>query len=200
MSPRAKTPRPPGDMRDHLLDAALRAFATSGYEATSIRRIADEAKVASGLLYHYFPSKEALLQALFEQNQARVAAPFAHIAALTDPRAQLGKLLRVSADIVRQNPDFWRVTYGVRFQPGILAGLGEGVRAWNATLLAAFGGLLTAIGRPGPEVEAALLFAALDGIFQHYVLDLEGYPLDAVVGSLIAHFGGIEPPPISEAT
>lgn len=194
MSPRAKAPRPPGEMRDHLLGAALRTFARWGYEASSIRRIADEAQVAPALLYHYFPGKEALLQALFEQNRALVGAPFARVAALADPRHQLALLLRVSADAVRGNPDFWRVSHSVRYQPDVLAHLGDGVGAWNDALRAAFDGLLTAIGRPAPAVEAALLFAALDGVFQHYLLDPERYPLDAVVGALIDHFGGIDPP------
>lgn len=193
MSPRAKDPRPPGEQRAHLLDVALRCFATWGYEGTSIRKIADEARVAPGLLYHYFPSKEALLQALFERSAGMVAAPFAAVAAEPDPRARLAKLLYVSAQIVRENRAFWQVSYGVRFQHGVVTGLAEGIAAQSAMLGAAFEALLAEIGRPDPAVEARLLFAAVDGMFQHYVLDPEHYPLDAVVAALVAHFGGVAP-------
>jgi AcrR family transcriptional regulator len=180
-------------MRDHLLHAALRAFAAGGYEGTSIKRVAAEAKVAPALLYHYFPSKEALLLALFAQNQAQISAPFLAMAAVEDPREQLGTLLRLSATSVKTNLDFWRLTHRLRHHADVLASLGDGVAAWNQALIGAFTALLTAIGRPTPEVEALLLFGAMDGVFQHYVLVPEGYPLDAVIGTLIAHFGGAEP-------
>ncbi len=193
MSPRAREPRPPGEQRDHLLDVALRCFATWGYAGTSVRRIADEAHVAPGLLYHYFPSKEALLEALFQRSAGMVFESFARVADEPDPRARLASLLRVSAEIVRDNLDFWRVSYGVRFQHEVLAGLAEDIAAQNGALHGAFLALLTEIGRPSPGVEAELLFAAVDGVFQHFVLDPERYPLDEVIEALIAHFGASTP-------
>ncbi|MFN7144875.1 MAG: hypothetical protein ACK4YP_13955, partial [Myxococcota bacterium] len=78
-----------------------------------------------------------------------------------------------------------------------VTGLAERIAAQSALLGAAFEALLTEIGRPDPAVEARLLFAAVDGMFQHYVLDPAHYPLDAVVTALTAHFGGLSP---TEAT
>lgn len=193
MSPRAKAPRPAGEQRTHLLDAALRCFATWGYAGTSIRRIAEEAEVAPGLLYHYFPSKDALLQALFERSGALVLSSFARVSQEPDPRERLASLLRVSAEIVREHQEFWRVAYGVRFQHDVLASLADGVAAQSAMFRGAFEALLSEIGRPDPAVEAALLFGSLDGVFQHFVLDPERYPLDAVIEALIASFGGAAP-------
>src|SRR4051812_13519410 len=108
MSPRRRHPHP-DDVRTHLLDAALRAFATHGYEGASIRDIATEAKVATGLLYHYFPSKQAVLQALFERSAGLVMEAFAYAAAVPDPRQRLGALIRVSARLTREHEGFWRV-------------------------------------------------------------------------------------------
>lgn len=186
----------PADVRAHLLDAALRAFARHGYEGASVRDIAAEAQVATGLLYHYFPSKQAVLQALFERSGALVLAAFAHAAAVPEPRARLGALIRVSARLVRDHEDFWRISYGVRFQHAVVAGLAEGIAAQSTIYHDLFTALLTEIGRPDPEVQARLLFAALDGMFQHYVLDPAHYPLDAVVEGLIQLHGG---PPAEES-
>ncbi len=47
--------------REQLLSAALALFGERGYAGTSTRSIAEAAGVAEGLVYHYFPTKEALL-------------------------------------------------------------------------------------------------------------------------------------------
>lgn len=52
--------------RELLLDACFRLFAEEGYEGTTMRRIAREAGVSTGTLYHYFPDKRALLSGLFD--------------------------------------------------------------------------------------------------------------------------------------
>lgn len=54
--------------RDHLVDTALALFSEQGYDATSIKQIAVAAEVAVGLLYHYFPSKSAVLRAVCERH------------------------------------------------------------------------------------------------------------------------------------
>lgn len=189
MSPRARHPHPP-DVRAHLLEAALRAFAEHGYERATIKVIAAEARVAPGLLYHYFENKEALLQALFEKSGTLVREAFLTAALTPEPKARLAALLRVSAQLVRENQDFWRISYRVRFQEAVLGGLGPGIAAQSALFHAAFVHLLGELGRPDPEIEAWVLFATLDGVFQHFVLNPDAYPLDAIIESLIRQFGG----------
>lgn len=53
--------------RNQLLDIALALFAERGLENVSIKDIAAEAKIASGLIYHYFRSKDELLAAVFQR-------------------------------------------------------------------------------------------------------------------------------------
>jgi AcrR family transcriptional regulator len=54
--------------RNQLIDTALALFAAQGIEATRVSDIAQMAGVAQGLLYHYFPSKDALLAAIIERH------------------------------------------------------------------------------------------------------------------------------------
>ena len=68
-----------------------------------------------------------------------------------------------------------------------------GIAAQSGLYHQLFTALLTEIGRPEPEIEAHLLFATLDGVFQHYVLDPETYPLDAVIERLVLQHGGAPP-------
>jgi AcrR family transcriptional regulator len=63
--------------RERLYATALRLIAARGYEATTLRDIAKDADVSVGLLYRYFPSKQAVVIALYDElstGYARQAA------------------------------------------------------------------------------------------------------------------------------
>jgi AcrR family transcriptional regulator len=59
--------------RDRLYETAIRMIANRGYEATTLREIAREADVSVGLLYRYFPSKQAVIIALYDDLSADFA-------------------------------------------------------------------------------------------------------------------------------
>lgn len=54
------------EKKRRIMDAALELFATEGYHATSISKIAETANISKGLLYNYFESKEELLKTITE--------------------------------------------------------------------------------------------------------------------------------------
>lgn len=56
-----------GETREKILKAATEIFFHNGYEATSVRDILEKADVVTGSFYHYFPSKELLLEAVVER-------------------------------------------------------------------------------------------------------------------------------------
>jgi AcrR family transcriptional regulator len=56
------------DRRAELLEAAVRVFAAKGFHASRVGDIANEAGVAHGLLYHYFRSKEEVLETIFRET------------------------------------------------------------------------------------------------------------------------------------
>ena len=57
--------KPAAEKRRLILDAAVRVFARQGFHACRVADIADEAGVAYGLVYHYFASKDEVLDTLF---------------------------------------------------------------------------------------------------------------------------------------
>lgn len=57
------------ERRELILDGAGRVFGRLGYEATRMADVADEAGVATGLLYKHFPSKHALFSALIDRQK-----------------------------------------------------------------------------------------------------------------------------------
>jgi AcrR family transcriptional regulator len=67
--PRGRTPQ--GDAgRQRLYDIGIRLMAQQGYEKTTLRDVAKEAGVSVGLLYRYFPSKRAIVLALYDELSA----------------------------------------------------------------------------------------------------------------------------------
>jgi AcrR family transcriptional regulator len=74
-----KRGRPPGPTsqgaaaRDHLYATAMQLIAGRGYEATTLRDIAKEAGVSVGLLYRYFPGKQAVVIALYDELSSEYA-------------------------------------------------------------------------------------------------------------------------------
>jgi AcrR family transcriptional regulator len=75
MVTRAKRGRPPDrpDRRESILDAALQCFVERGFHGTAIPQIAEKADIAAGTIYHYFDSKEALVNALYRTWKAAIA-------------------------------------------------------------------------------------------------------------------------------
>jgi AcrR family transcriptional regulator len=61
--------------RRAVLDAALQLFSQQGYRATSVRDIAEQARVSTGNLYHHFPDKEAIFQELIAEYRELTRTP-----------------------------------------------------------------------------------------------------------------------------
>src|ERR1700678_857062 len=62
-----------------LLDAGAELFAEKGYEAATMTELARRAGAPIGSLHQFFPSKEALAEALFDRFAERWAASFARV-------------------------------------------------------------------------------------------------------------------------
>jgi AcrR family transcriptional regulator len=77
-------------MREQILDGASRAFAASGFRATSVPAIAAEAGISVGLIYRYFPSKEELFLAVCgRETEAKLDELAALLARIPDSRQRL---------------------------------------------------------------------------------------------------------------
>lgn len=98
------------DKRQLLLDAAIRVFARKGYHAARIGDIAQEAGVAYGLLYHYFASKERVLETVFRDTWTAMLEAVNGIEAAGGPaREQVRRVAAVVLGSWKLNPDLVRV-------------------------------------------------------------------------------------------
>jgi AcrR family transcriptional regulator len=98
------------DKRRVILDAAVRVFARQGFHTCRVADIADEARVAYGLVYHYFSSKEEILDTLFLERWDLMLEAIAE--ADTEQRSAPEKLYAIAAFIVdsyRYDPEMMKV-------------------------------------------------------------------------------------------
>jgi TetR/AcrR family transcriptional regulator, fatty acid metabolism regulator protein len=98
------------DKRQQILAAAVRVFAAQGYEASRVGDVAREAGVAYGLVYHYFGSKDAVLEAVFREQWGRLLAAVA-LAEETGETApeQLELVVKIVLRAWRDDPDLVRL-------------------------------------------------------------------------------------------
>jgi len=105
-APRAKSP----DKRRVILDAAVRVFARQGFHACRVSDIADEAGVAYGLVYHYFASKDEVLDTLFLERWNVMLALIREVDAEAIPvRDKLRAIASFIIDSYRRDPDLMKV-------------------------------------------------------------------------------------------
>jgi AcrR family transcriptional regulator len=95
----ALTPRAQ-QTRAAITDAALELFRSRGYEATTMRAVAERAGVSTGNAYYYFRSKEELIQEFYARSHAEhLAASREVLARERDLTARLGGTLRALIDV-----------------------------------------------------------------------------------------------------
>jgi AcrR family transcriptional regulator len=99
------------DKRRLILDAAIRVFARKGFHHCRVSDVADEAGVAYGLVYHYFDSKEEILNTLFTERWQLMLDAIVEIDRRDDIAAR-DKLHLVASFIIdsyRHEPDLMKV-------------------------------------------------------------------------------------------
>jgi AcrR family transcriptional regulator len=98
------------DKRRVILDAAVRVFARQGFHACRVSDIADEAGVAYGLVYHYFRSKDEVLDTLFLERWNVLLEAIRELDGRElEPREKLHAIVSFIVDSYRHDPDLMKV-------------------------------------------------------------------------------------------
>jgi TetR/AcrR family transcriptional regulator, fatty acid metabolism regulator protein len=94
-----------------ILDAAVRVFARRGFHSCRVSDVADEAGVAYGLVYHYFDSKEEILNRLFSERWGIMLGAIAAIDGRADltGRRKLELVASFIIDSYRNEPELMKV-------------------------------------------------------------------------------------------
>ena len=176
--------------RTAIVEAAMTCFAQNGYAHTSIRQIAAQAGISTGLMYHYFESKEALLEAVFENCMAILSGVLVDAYRQAEPGERISGLLRAMFAMLEDDREFWALFQMLRSQPAITAVVGDAFRRWTRRLRNLFTVELRGAGRDEPEVDALILYSLIEGTIQQYLLDPDEYPLSTVAERIVGEYGG----------
>jgi AcrR family transcriptional regulator len=191
--------------RDQIIAAAAECFARSGYHATTMADIAEAARVSKGTPYLYFPSKEALFIALYEEWDCGLSARVdAAVGALPEParpspRDVLAAVASAIAAHVLDNPQTCRVlmeaTTLAAYEPAIAAKVQATSARSHDQLTGLFqAGIAAGEWPPGtdPALPARLFMAGLYGLMAQWHTAPESFPLETAMAAL-AGTGGPGP-------
>ena len=104
------------ETRAHLLRAALKHFAHSGYAAASVQQIVDEASVSKPALYYHFKDKAGLFQALVDEaHDERYRLMQAATTGTADVKKQLVEILAGLFDYTQKNRELMRIAFATAF-------------------------------------------------------------------------------------
>jgi TetR/AcrR family fatty acid metabolism transcriptional regulator len=102
--------QPAIDKRRIILEAAVRVFARQGFHTCRVSDIADEAGVAYGLVYHYFSSKEEILDTLFLERWDVMLEAISEVdASARSAREKLQAIAGFIVDSYRHDPELMKV-------------------------------------------------------------------------------------------
>ena len=183
--------------RDQILAAALACFARTGYHATTMADVANEAGVSKGTPYLYFPGKETLYVALHDQWDCALGARIdAAIRAMPEacqrsPRRVLRALVAAVGARVIDDPRTCRVLMEARtlaaYQPAIAVAVQDADTRAQGKLAGLIQAGITAGEWPSvtdPELSARLITATLHGMMAQWHLAPGSFSWDTVADTL----------------
>lgn len=108
------------EMREAIVDAAREMFATEGYEAVTMRRIAEKIEYSATAIYFHFKDKQAVIRAICDTDFLALAQQFQRIARQPDPIERLRKSGQAYIELGLKHPNHYRLmfmTSGERVEP-----------------------------------------------------------------------------------
>jgi AcrR family transcriptional regulator len=162
------------DKRRRIIDAAVRVFAEKGFHTSRVSEVSAEAGVAHGLLYHYFASKEELLETIFRETWRALLDALREVEESSDPaREQLRKIAAIVLRTWTREPDLVRVLVReVTRSPQVQREVAEIAQAFAAIERIVAAGQARGELRPElePRLAAFVLYGALEEILTGWVL------------------------------
>lgn len=162
------------EKRRVILDAAVRVFAHKGFHTSRVGDIAEEAGIAHGLLYHYFSSKDEVLETIFRDNWTLLLDRIHAVEESDEPaREQLGHVAAILLRTWRHEPDVVRVLVReIARSPELQQRIGELVKPIDAIQRIVEHGQRTGEFRAGLDsrLAAIIFYGGIDELLTGWVL------------------------------
>ncbi|MDX1636442.1 MAG: TetR/AcrR family transcriptional regulator [Balneolaceae bacterium] len=176
--------------RKEIKNAAFELFASEGYARTPISKIAETAGVSKGLIYHYFDSKEQILESIFRDlsDLGRELVNEEGEQSDLSPAEQLEQMLTGLFAFLEESSELIRLMISLSLQPDAIATIEPYVEEENRRQVQVLSALFEQMGYNNPEQEAYYLAAKLDGIALGYISMGEDYPYQQIKKKIIDEY------------
>jgi AcrR family transcriptional regulator len=161
--------------RKQIIDAAFELFANEGYTQTSISAVAKKAGISKGLIYHYFDSKEAILEAIFDQL-VQVGDQILDFPEGFTAADKIKQTLERTFQFIEEETGVGKLMISLALQPDAFNTLKAKVDEVNKTQTVLYIEIFRELGYDQPKVEAYRLGALMDGLLLAYAAMDEDYP------------------------
>ncbi len=111
MGSQARRQRQRDEIRGRILEAARELFVAEGYDAVTMRRIAEKIEYTPPAIYFHFVDKAALIRELCTQDFLALAGQLERLAAVADPIARLAAIARAYVGFAEAHPNHYRLMF-----------------------------------------------------------------------------------------
>jgi AcrR family transcriptional regulator len=99
------------ELRTRILDAARELFVEEGYDAVTMRKIAEKVEYSPTAIYFHFRDKHTLMRELVDEDFGALAQKFQKIARIADPIDRLRKIGRAYVGFAMSHPNHYRLMF-----------------------------------------------------------------------------------------
>ncbi|GAA2829273.1 TetR family transcriptional regulator [Aminobacter aminovorans] len=170
--------------KQQILDAAIICFTRKGFHGTSTAEICAEAGMSPGNLFHYFPTKQAIIAAIVEQDRRETAAYFAQIDQSLDLFDEILKFMDIVLELAA-DPAYSSLALEIAAEAMRDKHIAALVSAHDAEMQAALSVMLRNAALRGqidpaldPVETARWIGALIDGVFGRIAVDPGFHPLE----------------------
>lgn len=175
--------------KQQIMQAALKVFASQGFNGATINMIAKEAGIAKGLLYSYYESKEKLLGELLTFGMQKAASFLSEDAGgKLETKKEFATSLRKMIQLFLEEADFWRLYTMLALQPHIAEKFRKEAMEFLQQYLEVYISYFKKKKSANPMAEAMLFGSVLDGLMFDLMVAPDEYPVEDVIKMIIKKF------------
>lgn len=163
-----------------ILTASLKLFAKKGFDRTAVEDIAKTAKISKGLVYHYFKSKDDILDSLLMNAFDEIMKLEKNIPVEIPPDQIMQTWISLSIERLKSNRVQWQLLFSILFQHNIQKKISGFIQRFRSAALKQMERSMKRLGSPTPYADALIVGCLLDGIGLNYVLAPDDMPLDVL--------------------
>ncbi len=189
MSPRTKEQNQEirEQTRKQIIDASFELFANEGYSKTSIAAVARNAKVSKGLIYHYFSSKQDILEAIFDQlvdmgdQMTRFPEDFT-------PAQKIEQVIEQTFAFFEHQSGVGKLMLSLAMQKDAFETLKPKLDLIQREQMKMFSAVMEELGYEQPMLQAYELGALMDGFLLGRVSLGDDYPLEELKQKILKQY------------